>query len=69
MQATGDYVTVHDDFGSVTTKVRFPIFFCEWTTDGTEFGYAFVTDGIGKANKVFDAVGKNPNAPKKVEER
>ncbi|PGP18623.1 hypothetical protein COA01_23050 [Bacillus cereus] len=72
MQATGDYVTVHDDWGSVTTKVRFSVFYCEGaTTDGTEFGYAFVTDGIARANKMFDAVGKNSNAPQlqKVEER
>lgn len=70
MQATGDYVSVRDNFGSVTTKVRFPVFSCAGETpDGTEFGYAFVTDGISRASKVFDAVGKSPNGPKEVEER
>lgn len=70
MQATGDYVSVRDNFGSVTTKVRFPVFSCAgMTPDGTEFGYAFVTDGISRASKMFDAVEKNPNAPQKADER
>lgn len=70
MQATGDYVSVRDNFGSVTSAVKFPVFSCSGTTpDGTEFGYAFVTDGIARAGKVVDAVGKNPNGPKETEER
>ena len=39
------------------------------TPDGTEFDYTFVTDGISKAKKVFDAVEKTKNGPKEVEQR
>lgn len=70
LQATGDYVSFHDNMGSVTSAVKFPVFACAGATpDGEQFGYAFVTDGIGKAKKVFDAVGKNPNAPQEPEQR
>ncbi|MGM1361110.1 hypothetical protein ACS2B2_25640 [Bacillus cereus group sp. BceL297] len=70
MQKTGDYVSIHDNMGSVTSAVRFPVFIAEGTTpEGEQFGYAFVTDGMGKANKMFSAVEKNPNAPQKSNER